>query len=167
MPPCALPSWARPCWPGRRAGWHPSSSSPSSKTMGSPVLSHARATCFRLPASVSECVATSTFFLVSNLRKNRLVRVTIDLGGHERLALPTSSRRSSGDDGHFAWCLTLSWGTAHTGHATGSVARGGVLGRIGPVLGCDSAITADDDRGGQVVGCDGDLEGRANLIKYI
>ena len=48
----------------------------------------------------------------------------------------------------------MSWGAAHTGHALYIAAGGIVLGRVGPVLEGDTAVTADDDRGRNNVGCD-------------
>lgn len=48
----------------------------------------------------------------------------------------------------------MSWGTAHAGHVLDGIAGGGVLERVGPVLECDTAVTASDDRGGKDVGCD-------------
>ena len=48
----------------------------------------------------------------------------------------------------------MSRGAAHTGHVLDGATGGVILGRAGQMLECDTAATADDDRGRNDVGYD-------------
>ena len=80
--------------------------------------------------------------------------LVVVVGCHQRPTVPTPPQRPCGDARHFARRAAMSWGTAHTGHALYGAAGRIVLGRVGPVLEGDTAVTADDDRGRNNVGCD-------------
>jgi serine/threonine protein kinase len=79
--------------------------------------------------------------------------VVVVVGSHERPTVPTPPQRPCGDARHFARRPAVSWGAAYTGHALDGAAGGVVLGRVGSVLESDTAVTADDDRGRNNVGC--------------